>query len=72
MAKCKISLPSEINARVRIQSADMDAFNYLCWCGFQLESGTFGGYLMMRRDFRDGVWAHYPEPPPPRFPIHVL
>jgi hypothetical protein len=72
MLRFDISLPSEINARLRIQSADIDALNYLCWRGFQLESGRFGGYYVMRRDFHDGVWANYPEPPPPRFPIHVL
>ena len=72
MFKCDISVPLEINARVRIQSADIEAFNYLCWRGFQLQSGTLGGYYVMRRDFHDRTWIQYPEPPSPKLPIHVL
>jgi len=72
MLNTVISLPQEINARVRIQSADRDGFNYLCWRGLQPETMEFGGWYVMRRDFHDGTFAHYPEPPPPRFPIDVL
>jgi hypothetical protein len=67
-----ISLPTEINSRVRIQSADRNAFNYLCWRGFQPEIMEINGWYVMRRDFQDGTFAHYPEPAPPRFPIEIL
>jgi hypothetical protein len=72
MLNSTIYLPPEINARVRIQSADRDAFNYLCWRGFQPETMEVNGWYVMRRDFHDTAFAHNPEPAPPRFPIDVL
>jgi len=71
MLKTDIFLPPEINIRVRIQSADLDAFNYLCWRGFQPETIENGGSIVMRRDFPDRAFASYPEPSRPRFPIDV-
>jgi len=67
-----ISLPQEIKARVRIQSADRDAFNYLSWRGFQPETIEIGRSIIMRRDFPDTAFAHNPEPVPPKFPIDIL
>jgi hypothetical protein len=66
------SLPTEIGSRVAIQFADIDAFRYLCWRGFDPESGEIGGMIVMRRDFADGAFAHYPEPALPGFPIQIL
>jgi hypothetical protein len=67
-----ISLPQEIKARVCIQSADRDGFNYLSWRGFQSETIEIGGAIIMRRDFPDTAFAHSPEPAPPKFPIDIL
>ena len=72
MPKSAIRLPPEINAKVRIQYADMDGFNYLCWRGFFPETMELGGWCVMRRDLSDGAFAHYPEPPPPRFEVLPL
>ena len=72
MPKSDINLPPEINARVRIQSADVNAFHYLCWRGFHTEVMELGGWYVMRRDFHDGTWSRYPEPQPPKFPIEIL
>lgn len=69
MAALIIPLPPEIGARVLIQSADMDGFQYLGWRGFFPEKIEFGGYCTMRRDFHDGAFAHSPEPRPPRFGV---
>jgi len=69
MPKSKVPLPAAIGAKVRIQSADMDGFQYLAWRGFFPETIEFGGYCTMRRDFQDWCFAHYPEPPPPRFGV---
>ena len=69
----EVALPTEINARVRVQSADTAGFAYLCWRGFHPEVVEFGGWITMRRDFHDGVIsANYAEPPPPRFLIEIL
>ena len=32
----------------------------------------FGGWITMRRDFHDGTFSHFPEPPLPRFPICLV
>jgi hypothetical protein len=67
-----IRLPSKIGAKVQIQSADIDGFNYLCWRGFHPETMEHGGMYVMRRDFHDWAFAHHPEPPPPRFGVEIL
>jgi hypothetical protein len=72
MLKTIIALPQEIGGKVRIQSADERAQEYLCWRGFRPETLAFGGWHVMRRDFHDTAFGHYPEPLPPRFLIHVL
>jgi hypothetical protein len=66
------SLPQEITARVCIQSADRDGFNYLCWRCFQPETIEIGGSIIMHRDFPDTAFAHNPEPAPPKFLIDIL
>jgi hypothetical protein len=72
MLESGIILPTAIGSRVRIQSADRDAFNYLCWRGFQPEMMEINGWYVMRRDFHDAAFAHNPEPSPPRFSIDLL
>jgi hypothetical protein len=69
MAKSEIRLPPEINGRVRIQHVDASTLTYLCWRGFFPERFELGGRCTLRRDFHDGTFAHYPEPPPPRFEV---
>lgn len=71
MRKSGITLSSAIGARAAIQSADIDAFTYLCWHGFHMESGEVGGTYIMRLDFCGG-WPTDAELSPPRFPITVL
>jgi hypothetical protein len=63
-----IILPTEIGARVRVQSADSAGFRWLGWRGFYPEIIEVGGWITMRRDFPDETFAvHYSEPTRPRF-----
>ena len=72
MFKSLISLPKEIGSKVRVQSADQAGLAYMQWRGFQSETVSNGGWHIMRRDFHDDAFGHYPEPSPPKFPIHAL
>ena len=63
-------LPQPINSRVRIKSADMVSFTYLCGYGFHPEIIEIGKWITMRRDFHDSTICDYGiEPPSPRSPL---
>jgi hypothetical protein len=67
-----IELPP-LGGRVRFQFADDLAWCFLDRHGFTYEHLDPGGKCIARRDFyRLGPAVLPQEPPPPRFPIHII
>jgi hypothetical protein len=65
-----INLP--LASRVRFQSADDLAVPFLSRHGFTVEIRVNGGDCIARRDlYQVGGWLPE-EPPPPRFPMHII
>lgn len=59
-------LPQAKGSLIRIPAHDTALQRWAEWHGFVIASGTGQNYVM-RRDFPDLAFAHYPEPKRPRF-----
>jgi hypothetical protein len=54
------------------QAADDQAVPFLSWHGFHIERWVNGGECVARRDLDGFGVGLAQEPPPPRFPIHIV
>lgn len=54
-------LPQKIGDHITIPAGNYNLRRWIEWHGFVMDSSQ-PGFLMMRRDFREGSFSHYPEP----------